>query len=38
MHLQISTIFMKVIWKTIMIMHNMVVDDEERDVELNSIF
>jgi hypothetical protein len=38
MWLQISTVFMKVIWKIIVIMHNMVVDDEERDVEFNSIF
>jgi hypothetical protein len=38
MWLQISAIIMKVIWITTMIMHNMVVDDEERDVEFNSIF
>jgi hypothetical protein len=38
MWLQISAVIMKVIWKTNVIMHNMVVDDEEGDVEFNSIF
>jgi hypothetical protein len=38
MWLQINAVIMKVIWKTTMIMHNMVVDDEKRDVKLNSNF
>jgi hypothetical protein len=29
---------MKLVWKTIMIMHNMVVEDEEGDVESDSKF
>jgi hypothetical protein len=32
MWLQISAVIMKVIWKTNVIMHNMVVDDEEGDL------
>jgi hypothetical protein len=33
-----SEIIMKLILKTIVIMHNMVADDEERDLKFNSIF